>query len=622
MDEKDKNISAEQPNGTPRNPKEDIPLWLQGLEEQTKANRLRAAQDEGLNISGDEAKQDLTINESSFEDIEVHENQFEGSISAEETTNSDEAYLELNLDPLAQAEAPPNEFSIMEEPTSEPGIGGSQTNSSIEPSSETIEEDNDGDVEKVADISPSDFLPDTVPMPEIPDETDISLKPASDGIGFDELESIPVEESVLDNFEAEELSGSPERSDPISQQTFPEEDEDTEEISVQSPSEPLEESDDLEWVSEVPELGDDFSRFGGEPDPTPNSDENKTFSVDDGFEAESMPAEEISFIDISSAPMEENDSLQSDPAIDFSAFGEEIAFTNEAESPSSEDQSSNNGDSPTEAELTDATRDKIIPDDEGLVFINDEISYYEETQEFSKDELLPENEELPKWLQRLIADSYPDNHIDDARSPVEVTWDEITRPVETPFIEFSEDELDKDAEFVDLEFINDLEKAELEEVKIFEELKFSEVDSSQPVLKDEITIEDTAPIQVTTEDKVYVKEESIIEWTDEDNLYYNPENGYVVEIPEPLQFARQVLIHGDVSQALEILRKYIAEDSFLDEIRMWLTETANSSKNHKSEIWESLGDIASSQNNHQEALSAYSKAINLLLVYKDENGTG
>lgn len=619
MDDKEKNISPEQPNETTRNPKEDIPLWLQGLEEETQANRLKAAQDESLISSGEEAEQGSTTIESPLEEIAVHETPYEDSVSAEEIIISDEENDEPSLDQFGQDEARLNEFSVIEELAPQPEEEVSQTSPSLEPASETIEE-----VEKAEDLVPSGSLSDESPIPETSDTIDDSPEPASEGIWSKEMESALVEDIVSDDIEAEELSGLPKVAEPISQETpsEEEEDEDTEEISVQPLSEPLEEPDDLEWVSEVPEFEDEFSSFEEEPVSTQEGDKNKVFGVDEGLEAESTPAEINSFIDISGATLDENESPQPEVANDLSALGEDIFLNKEAEFSTIEDQVSENSEFPAEDEQPDQMRDKIIPDDEGLVFINEEISSYDETQEFSKDELLPDDEDLPKWLQRLIADSYPDNHIDESEFPGDESWDEITKPVEIPLEDFSGDELHEDSEFVELDFINELEEAELAEVEVVEEPKISELVTSQSTREDEITIEDTAPVQVAADDNHFVKEDGLIEWTDDDNLYFNPENGYVVEIPEPLQFARQVLIHGDVSQALEIIRKYIAEESFLDEIRMWLTETANSSKNHKSEIWESLGDIAASQNNHQEALSAYSKAINLLLVHKEENGTG
>jgi hypothetical protein len=111
--------------------------------------------------------------------------------------------------------------------------------------------------------------------------------------------------------------------------------------------------------------------------------------------------------------------------------------------------------------------------------------------------------------------------------------------------------------------------------------------------------------------------EEPIEWTEEDNLYFNPVNGYLIEIPEPLQFAKQVLKQGDINQGLDIIKTYISDDSYLDEIREWLLEAAESRMESQSELWEAIGDIAANQDKHQEALAAYSKAINYLLSTKE-----
>jgi hypothetical protein len=138
-------------------------------------------------------------------------------------------------------------------------------------------------------------------------------------------------------------------------------------------------------------------------------------------------------------------------------------------------------------------------------------------------------------------------------------------------------------------------------------------------ITDIISDEDTQPIHPFEEplEETPVVVEEPIEWSEEDNLYFNPQNGYLIEIPEPLQFARQVLKHGDILQALEIIKTYISDDNFLDELKLWLLDAAESRLESQSDIWEAIGDIAARQDKHQEALAAYSKAINYLLSVKE-----
>jgi len=124
-------------------------------------------------------------------------------------------------------------------------------------------------------------------------------------------------------------------------------------------------------------------------------------------------------------------------------------------------------------------------------------------------------------------------------------------------------------------------------------------------------LEDTQPVGIRAP----------IEWSKEDNLYYNPEIGYLIDIPEQLLYARQVFKQGNIAHALNIVKEYIQNASYLDEIKTWLMEAADTSLDCLCEIWEYIGDIAAYQDHHQEALSAYTKAINYLLLNKDENGT-
>ena len=95
----------------------------------------------------------------------------------------------------------------------------------------------------------------------------------------------------------------------------------------------------------------------------------------------------------------------------------------------------------------------------------------------------------------------------------------------------------------------------------------------------------------------------------------------LIDIPEALQFARQVLIHGDAPQALGILRTYISEATYLDEIKIWLLEATESGGECLSEIWESIGDICREPGQTPRRINCLFKAINYLLVNKDENGT-
>ena len=607
MKDEENNFSPKQPNENSRNPKEDIPLWLQGLEEETKANRLQAAKEETSIPDNDEAQTSFPS-----EPISDSHETSEMLIEEPEVEMEDNTSFEDQEDVLSPSESQTEEFiEIPEESPEAPAL--------IEDEQSTED--------------------DSHPTPWTVESTELTDAPS------DEVET-----------EKEDQSGeiTPQNSSPVDQTSDSSEtaeasfeeldiekefavEDDTEKIAIPSPISENDHEDDLEWVNEITEI--DIDHIGSEedhtkpqnildPDHLPADEEQE----DSGPEIKPLP-EEALFVDISEVDVEgEIDEQPSD--------GEE-AGTGLLEILQ-------------EDEISEFNEEKILSDDDGQVFIEGDSSTAEDELPFREEEILPDNEELPKWLQRLIAESYPEDDSDRLYSIEEEELDEITKPVQITPPESLVEEFDSIEELEDFEAFEAIE--EIEDFDLAEELEvissmdealpdedvpiesIEEIQASDgvpPTLEDELEediesveefiFDDTQPVKLPENESIEIVEstepEEPIEWSEEDNLYFNPENGYLIDIPEALQFARQVLIHGDAPQALGILRTYISEATYLDEIKIWLLEAAESGGECLSEIWESIGDIAVSQDKHQDALTAYSKAINYLLVNKDENGT-
>ncbi|MBG0771247.1 MAG: hypothetical protein H0S82_06030, partial [Anaerolineaceae bacterium] len=84
------------------------------------------------------------------------------------------------------------------------------------------------------------------------------------------------------------------------------------------------------------------------------------------------------------------------------------------------------------------------------------------------------------------------------------------------------------------------------------------------------------------------------------------------EIPSSLIEAKQVLEQGEVKEALIVIKSYINQSQYLDEIKDWLLTANTKFEKNKAGLWEALGDISSHQGDYSSALSSYAKAIEFL----------
>jgi hypothetical protein len=640
MKDLESNLSPEQPQDNSRNPKEDIPLWLQGLEEETKANRIRAAREEDLSSANSE-EQFANIPDDSPESGAVFDLPIEDTYGDED--EGDFLLIEEAPQPTDAPETFPDSFETPETPSEAIDDVTACENFEAEPIPE--------------DKTLEGFTP--VVMPEDVPESAEPLPDATESAEEEQLLPEALPQDLPDMSEAIETS-----VNEINEEEPSEEEDETEKIAILSPDALDEEAEQQEWVNEISEIETDL--FNDEQDHTqpqkisditPQNPESKP----EGPASEPIVlSDEDLFVDISELNV---DGTQDEP------------------SPVVEEEN-NEPDSGIieliqESEDTPFTEKQILSDNGESTFIDGITPSNDEPFFFNDDEILPDDEALPKWLQRLIAESYPEDEITRDADFDEAAMNEITKPVQISFSQpladdFEElDELVEMEEFEELDGLEELDESEeldgIEEITDQEisamveipdefepdeepfaeeevvdqedqdetapddfELEFINIEE-EPSPPDEAAVdaieeitdiisdEDTQPIHPFEEplEETPVVVEEPIEWSEEDNLYFNPQNGYLIEIPEPLQFARQVLKHGDILQALEIIKTYISDDNFLDELKLWLLDAAESRLESQSDIWEAIGDIAARQDKHQEALAAYSKAINYLLSVKE-----
>ena len=128
--------------------------------------------------------------------------------------------------------------------------------------------------------------------------------------------------------------------------------------------------------------------------------------------------------------------------------------------------------------------------------------------------------------------------------------------------------------------------------------------------------EPTKPIEVRSEEQPFSDEEpaaeSMIEIRDsnEDQLR-EPE---IPDLPEELLQAKTLLDEKNISDAANIFDTYIQKDVCVEEIKTWLQEYIKDGTDISSHVWELLGDIAIKEEKSKEALTAYSQAIQTLLL--------
>jgi len=86
---------------------------------------------------------------------------------------------------------------------------------------------------------------------------------------------------------------------------------------------------------------------------------------------------------------------------------------------------------------------------------------------------------------------------------------------------------------------------------------------------------------------------------------------------DPFQRAEQLLIQGQMSAALPIIKNMVENSDRLDQLEGLLKEKSDIESLENSETLEVLGDIALKQNKSEDAFQAYTKALKYLLESKE-----
>lgn len=108
--------------------------------------------------------------------------------------------------------------------------------------------------------------------------------------------------------------------------------------------------------------------------------------------------------------------------------------------------------------------------------------------------------------------------------------------------------------------------------------------------------------------------EIALEGSEPDSLPLEMING----VPASLFQAKQILEQGEILPALNVIKPYISQSEYLDEIREWLLSADKKIEKNRASLWEALGDISSHQGDFTAALSSYAKAIELLELSRNK----
>ena len=264
--------------------------------------------------------------------------------------------------------------------------------------------------------------------------------------------------------------------------------------------------------------------------------------------------------------------------------------------------------------------------DEGFV----EISEYglEEVAEQKEESQIPqdpedEQEDLPDWLEEMITeDQQPAVEDEEPSFDKSIfTSDEPTKPVlisEEPLPEEYQEEIIDDVLSVEDRILDEIDLEETES-QIEENIHLIEFDTDTEIESEELDedfsiqvdqqiteITDEEPTQVIDEFEDYEK----IQEHDDDWEIYDQQP---LEIPKTLRFAKYLLDQGKIDQADQIFQTYIKKAEHLEEIKGWITDAFSDENISQSKLWEILGDIAINQSEHNEALTAYTRSISILL---------
>jgi hypothetical protein len=150
------------------------------------------------------------------------------------------------------------------------------------------------------------------------------------------------------------------------------------------------------------------------------------------------------------------------------------------------------------------------------------------------------------------------------------------------------------------------------EEPIVEEPIAEEPIAEEPIAEEPLVEEPIAEEFITEEPiaEEFITEEPIAE---EPSLVVDVEPK-LVSNDEQLERAKRHLDQGNFDLALPVINKLLEDDIYTQTLELWIKEATESQAKTNSEAWAILGDITLRQNKPREAFDAYAKAIKYLLT--------
>jgi len=235
-----------------------------------------------------------------------------------------------------------------------------------------------------------------------------------------------------------------------------------------------------------------------------------------------------------------------------------------------------------------------VPSEEDYVEISD--SEIQDENPTDQDMDTSNNEALPYWLQEMIA---------------EPSEDEVA--VQEPDVVGDEEFLDEALEDAPIDTEISEEGSPTDQQDTLDEPQLADTEALEPKPVDLMAEDNTKPVIVQSKEEDTPDILDVVEESDLEEIQ---------PFPDDLDNARRLLIEGNYSEAIEAINASEEKSHYKDDIRAWLLSAADSSSDGKSDVWEALGDLALSEENPEDALDAYAKAIhNLMADGKAFDGT-
>ena len=272
-----------------------------------------------------------------------------------------------------------------------------------------------------------------------------------------------------------------------------------------------------------------------------------------------------------------------------------------------------------------------IQPDEGFVEISQfDLESSENIDAEVSNSKIPDQdqEELPDWLEEMIeepADATPD--VDEITGILSEN-DEPTKPVIITRGESEDEDLGEKQALEISPITTDLSPEQQEEQVVMEEDEIGEYrelmnydedipGEEKPITEEEIlTIEEPTDYEISFEDEESTALPPDLEYSvklDAPETNGGNEDIQAVGLPKTLNFAKYLLDQGEIDSSFEIFQTFIKIPAYLEEIKSWVQEAVMINDAPNKLLWELLGDIALKQNEPNQALTAYTKAISLLM---------